>query len=1038
MNFRPRGFLFLGLALCASIVLAQGTTTGFLGGVVTDTEGAVLPGVTIEATHQPTGTKYTTVTDSAGRFKLANVRVGGPYAVTAALEGFHPQESTNTYVNLGEETRLSFLLPLASVAETVTVVGESNPLISPSRTGDASNIVTEVIEDMPTIQRNFTDYARLNPIFTITGENEDQDAISVAGRSSRYNNIQIDGAVNNDLFGLADTGTPGGQTETNPISLDAIQELQLVAADYDVRNGGFSGGSINAITRSGSNQYHGSVFYYFRDDSFVGDGPPQLGQPGIFEQDTYGMRVGGPIRRDKMFFFVNGEISDRTQPTGWSLNGSTGQCFLNCDPVSFAAQDRFVALLGQYGFDPGGRDAQQRDIDSDKYFGRLDFNIADQNQLTLRYNYVDATNLINFPGSFTYEWDSEAYDQANETNSAVAQINSSIGDDKFNEGRIAYSTIQDRRRGISTFPWVEIEDVAPEAGFFQEFEAGTEPFSTRNSLDQDVLEITDDFTWIKGNHTLTFGTHNEFFSFDNLFVQNAFGSYEFRNLDEFATGIAREWEYTIIPEGQPASQKFSVNQFGLYAGDQWTVRPNVTLTYGLRVDVPYFPDSPTFNPVAAELFGVNTSVVPDGEALWQPRFGFNWDVNGDGQMQFRGGAGVFAGRTPYVWISNVYARTGVEQQFIQANDVPFNPDPFGQTIPEGVPVSVGEFNFIDPAFKFPQVFRVDVAWDQQLPWWNLIGTAELVWTDSIKEINYRDLNIQKTGEVLPSDGRPLFETIYTDVSGAYEILNTSEGDATNFILKVARPYRGGVYGFVSYAYGDSNTINDGTSSRAVSNFQFNETLDPNNASLSTSDYQVQHRFTASLSYRFNGDSRWPTTLSGYYNHQSGRPYSYIYGSQPFLSINRENYYSNDLLWVPANEGDVVLSRGTWEQFDSFIASDKCLNNNRGKIVPRNDCDAPWYTTFDVHVAQDIPIRKTKLQLTLDIFNFLNIFDDEAGSLWFANFNTLSPINLDGFTDDGTPIYALGNDITDPDNNDKFELHTEKSRWRAQVGIRWTF
>jgi hypothetical protein len=1038
MNFRVRSLVFIGLALCTSMVLAQGTTTGNLGGVVTDMSGALLPGVTIEATHQPTGTRYSTVTDSQGRFKMANVRVGGPYGVTAALEGFHPQESTDTYVSLGEETRLTFLLPLESVTETVTVVGESNPLISPSRTGAASNIVTETIEDMPTLQRGFADFARLNPFFTVGGENEDADAISVAGRSSRYNNIQIDGAVNNDLFGLADSGTPGGQTETTPISLDAISEIQLVLADYDVRNGGFSGGSINMITRNGTNNFHGSVFYFTRDDSFVGDGPEQLGEPGTFEEDNYGFRVGGPISRDKMFFFVNGEISERSQPTGWSLNGATGQCFINCAPESLVAQERFVDILSRYGFDPGGRDSQQRGIDSDKFFGRLDFNIADEHQLTLRYNYVDAVNLINFPGSRTYEWDSEAYDQANETNSAVVQLNSSIGANKFNEARIAFSNVEDRRRGISTFPWVEIEDIAPAAGFFEEFEAGTEPFSTRNGLDNDVLEITDDFTMITGNHTLTFGTHNELFSFENLFVQNAFGSYEFSDLDQFDTGISRRWNYTVVAPGQPDTQKFDVNQFGVYGGDQWTVKPNLTLTYGLRVDIPFFPDSPSFNPRAEELFGVNTSEIPDGEALWQPRFGFNWDLKSDGRQQLRGGAGVFAGRTPYVWISNVYARTGVEQLFIQAFGVPFNPDPFGQTLPEGVPFSFGEFNFIDPTFKFPQVLRYNIAYDHQLPWWNLIGTAELVYADSLKEIDYRDLNIQRTGESVPFDGRPVFERINSDVSGAYESRNTSDGKATNFAVKLERPFRSGVWGYVSYAYGNAEAVNDGTSSRAVSNFQFNEQLDPNNAIATTSDFQVEHRFNASLSYRFNRDSRWPTTLSGFYNHQSGRPYSYIYGSQFFPSVNEERYFSNDLLWIPANEGDVVLSRGTWAELDRYINSEACLKNNRGQIAKRNDCDAPWNTTFDLRVAQDIPIRKTNLQLTFDILNFMNLFDDNAGSLWFANFNTLSPINIDGITDDGRPIYALGRTITDPENNAKYELHTVKSRWRARLGIRWTF
>ena len=324
----------------------------------------------------------------------------------------------------------------------------------------------------------------------------------------------------------------------------------------------------------------------------------------------------------------------------------------------------------------------------------------------------------------------------------------------------------------------------------------------------------------------------------------------------------------------------------------------------------------------------------------------------------------------------------------------------------------------------------------ELPWWNLIATAEFVWADSMKEIDYQDLNYSNGGLFRSTVARSSSASIRRQ--RRLLITTTSEGEATNFRVKLERPIAA-AFGVMSPTpTATPIRINDGTSSRAVSNFQFNETLDPNNASLSTSDFRVEHRFNASLSYRFNSDGRWPTTLSGYYNHQSGRPYSYIYGRQFFPSINEEQYFSNDLLWVPANEGDVVLSRGTWPDLDRYINSEKCLSNNRGKIVPRNDCASPWNTTLDLRVAQDLPIRQTKIQLTFDILNFMNIFDDEAGSLWFANFNTLSPINIEGITDDGRPIYALDNTITDPENNEKYQLHTTKSRWRARVGIRWTF
>lgn len=1040
MKYPTRALVFLGLALCAGLAFGQGLTTGVLTGVVTDADNAVLPGVTVEAVHIDTGTRYSGQTGGDGQFSFQNVRPG-PYLVSASLEGFHPQEVADSTVTLGETTVLSFRLELETVTETVTVVGESNPLITPSRTGNASNISTGQIESLPNIDRGFNDFARLNPFMVPSAENEDPDAISVAGRSTRFNNIQIDGAVNNDLFGLADSGTPGGQTETPPISMDAVAEMKLVVADYDVRNGGFTGGSINAITRNGTNAFKGSVFYYALDQDLVGDGKEELGEPGQFDEEQYGFRIGGPMIKDKAFFFANGEIGERNTATGWSLDGASGQCFGGCDPYVQEQAARFKNILqSRYGFDPGPLSELVRPTSSDRWFLRFDFNAGTQHQITARWNYVDAANLINRPGSSTYEWDSEGYDINNKTNSLVAAVNSTFGSNKFNEFRLTYQTVEDRRPPVSVFPWIEVEDLNRDLGYFEEFEAGSEPFSVRNALDQNVLELTDNFTWLMGNHTLTIGTHNEFFNFDNLFIQNAFGAYEFSNMDDFEAGTAWRYRWTFVNEGQSESQKFDVNQWGFYGGDQWAVKPNLTLTYGLRVDIPFFPDEPSYNQFTVDTYGVATNNMPDGEQLWQPRFGFNWDVGNDGQQQLRGGLGVFAGRTPYVWISNQYARTGIEQTFVEARGaISFNPDPFGQP-PEDAAgaLSTGEFNLIDPGFKFPQVVRYNLAYDRQLPWWDLVGTAELIYTDSLEEIDYKDLNITEAGESIPFDGRPVFTRVDPDVSGAYYITNTDRGDSTNFALKLEKPYRGGMWGFVSYAYGDSNVVNDGTSSRAVSNFQYNEQLNPNDAIASRSDFSVEHRFNASVAYRFNDNSRWPTTVSAFYNLQSGRPYSYIYGSQNFRSINQDNYYSNDLVYVPAGPDDVEITNGTWAELDAFISSEECLNSKRGGIVKRNDCDAPWFHTLDIHLAQDIPIKNTHIQVTFDILNFMNLLDSEAGSVSYANFNTLTPISYDGINDAGKPIYELDRVITDPDNNNKYDFHSLQSRWRMKWGIRWTF
>jgi hypothetical protein len=1032
--------ILLVLALVATATLAQSVTRGAVSGVVQDAEsGRSLPGATVTVVHQPTNTRYTTVTRQDGAFSIPNVAVGGPYTVTVEMEGYQEEQAENVYVQLGQAADLQFRARPATFTEEVTVVGETDAIINPSRTGAASNVGVERIEELPTIGRGLEDFARLNPMITRSAENESPNAISIAGRSGRYNNIQIDGSVNNDLFGLADQGTPGGQADTTPISLDAIQEIQLVIADFDVRQGGFSGGAVNAITRSGSNDFNGSVFYFTRDDGLVGD-VDALGEFGTFDEEQYGFRLGGPISRDKIFFFVNGEISERTTPTGWSIDGSSGQAFANGALIDEAELFR-NALIDRYGFDPGFLGEDTRATPSDKLFARFDFNLNPSHQLTLRHNYVDAENDVNFPGSFSFEFPSEAYTITNETNSTVGQLNSVISPNMFNEARLALQTIKDRRgpRNGIAFPWIEIEQVDP-GGATGEFEAGTEPFSTRNSLDQDIFEITNDFTWIKGEHTLTFGTHNELFSFDNLFIQNAFGAYEFSTLDDFLQNRpARRFQNTVVPEGQPDSQFFDVDQIGIYVNDVWRASGKLTLTFGLRVDVPFFPDAPSFNEDVVDFFGFRTDEIPDGEQLWQPRFGFNWDLEGNGRQQLRGGTGIFAGRAPYVWISNNYARTGIEQQFITAfGSVPFNPDPFNQPANIGG-ASIGEFNLIDPDFEFPQLVRYNLGYDRQLPWWGLIGTVELVHSDSLEEIDYKDVNLVQTG-TLPFDGRPVFSREVPGASGAYLITNTKKGEATNFSVKVERPVRNGLWGFVSYAYGDATVVNDGTSSRAVSNFQFNEAINPNDAPASPSDFEVEHRFNAAGSYQFNRDTQYSTTVSAFYNHQSGRPYTTIYGFQSGTpgGINQDFYFSNDLVYVPAGPDDVEVRNGTFADLDAYIENDDCLRQHRGSIAPRNCARSPWNHTLDLRIAQQLPIKVVNLQLTVDVENVMNMLDEDSGLVRFVEFGTTTPWGYAGINDQGQPIYTLNSIVTDPENNSRFLTHNIASRWRAKLGLRLTF
>ena len=406
--------------------------------------------------------------------------------------------------------------------------------------------------------------------------------------------------------------------------------------------------------------------------------------------------------------------------------------------------------------------------------------------------------------------------------------------------------------------------------------------------------------------------------------------------------------------------------------------------------------------------------------------------------QLRGGAGLFSGRTPYVWISNNYGRTGTRTVAIRSfDDLPFNPDPYNQPTDIGG-ASNQEINTVDPDFEFPQTWRMNLAYDQRLPWLNMVATAEVMYATSQSEIDYKNLNIQQTGEVLPFDGRPIYETVDRNFYGNYYLTNTSQGDATNLIFKLEKPYgEYPIWGVVSYTWGESNVINDGTSSQASSNWRYTESFDPNNVGISPSDYEVAHRGMINLNYEFSRHTRWSTVLSVFWNRQSGKPYSNIYAWNGSASINEDYQTGNDLIYVPTGADDVVITNGTWDQLSDYF--DRVgLSKYAGSVAPRNVTYQPYITQTDLAIRQNIPIPgNTSLQVSLDIFNFWNMIDSESGLVQYVNFGTVTPVAYDGVTDDGKPIYELLNVVTDPDT-DIFQYNDLRSRWRARLGVRWSF
>jgi hypothetical protein len=1041
--------IVLCLLILPALVLAQGVTSAAFSGTVVDSEGKALPGASITAKHLPTGTVFETQSRMDGKFDIPNAVVGGPYTIIVTLPGFSPETLTDITLKLGENRNLKITLTQAKIEVGVTVTAP-NPVISQSRTGAAQNVTTAIIESMPSISRTFGDFTRLSPQVDSGGSG----AFNAAGRNSKYNSIQIDGAVNNDLFGLNSSGTPGLAA---PISLDAVQEFQLVLAPYDVRYGGFTGAGLNAITRYGTNSFSGSAYYFGRNQSYVGNGPDNT-QYGTFKQSQYGLRLGGPIIKDKLFFFLSAESGRQTTPPTYMIDDSGASNDFGGASVTVADAQRFVNILqNKYGYTTTGFGAGYKQIqaNNDKVFVRLDYNIDTNNRLTIRNNYISGLqdNQPSKASSSVFPFGDDYYRLNNKTNSTVLELQSTISNSLFNEAILNYTTIRDSRQVPGTlFPQVNVLD---NGGY--RFTAGTEQYSGANGLNQDIFEITDNLTWAVGDHMFTIGTHNEFYKFGNLYIRNLYGYWEFSSLDNFEAGIP-SYYYHDFYTNSPAQHwwaQFSVSQLGGYIGDKWSVLPNLSLTYGIRVDVPIINGTPTANPTVLSVYGVPTNQAASGNVLWSPRLGFNWDVFNDKRTQLRGGVGLFSGRTPYVWISNQFSNSGMDFTRLAIKNPTFNfvADPLNQPVPAGVAALTTEVDLIDKNFTYPQLLRTNVAVDQELPF-GIIGTLEFIYSKNLKEILYQDLNERNLGTTSSGnrilyardvDLQALGKSYYTDV---IYLTNTNQGYQYTLSAQLQKNFSDRSWINAYYTYGQSKDLNSGTSSQAASNFVYNPIrYDVNHPELTWSNYDVRHRIGIAFSWQLKFFRRAPTSISMFYTGMSGRPYSSTYN---YFDANGDGATGNDLVYVPKSQSEVVFvsssgvpvadQNAAWTSFNAFISGDPGLANYRGQIVPRNSSRTPWYNGLDARIAQDLPIPGLDthaLQLTLDIINLLNLIDRNSGLSYYVSSQNDTPWALQGSNFGVDPATGQQRIVWSARPN-RYALSQLGSRWQLQIGIRYKF
>ncbi|HEX3582627.1 MAG TPA: TonB-dependent receptor [Thermoanaerobaculia bacterium] len=1040
------------ISLLAFSVQGQ-VTSGNIGGTVTGADGAALPGVTVEAVHVPTGTRYSTVSASDGRYTIPNVRVGGPYRVTANLEGFKPRVAEGVQVSLGETREVPITLSLATVTESITVTAQTDPIMNPEHNGSTSSVSTRQIETLPTVNRTLQDFARTNPYFTTDLSDANGTTLNVAGRNNRYNNIQIDGAVNNDLFGLAGTGTPGGQTGAQPISLDAIQQLQLVVSPYDVRQSGFTGGGVNAVTRNGTNTLEGSVFGTKRNRSYVGKGINDT-PVSEFNQTGWGGRIGGPIVRDKIFFFIAGEENRKDTPLG-----ITGATYTGSGTGSRPGlQDVEDFVKSKYNIDLGGTGDISSKVNNNLLFGRFDFNLGSQNNLTLRHNYVYGTTPV-APSSYSrtanqFYFPTSRYNIGDHTYSDVAQLNSVFSSSVFNEARYVHQSIKDARTTPVLFPTVEIGGTGQRAGAVQ---IGTERFSGANTLDQKINEFTDDVTLVHGSHNIVIGTHNELFQFTNLFIQDFYGYYYFPTLAAFEAGQPTAYSIGFANNANPRNPtQFKASQYSLYANDQWHVNKSLTLSFGLRADKPSFPDTPAFNPLVQSELGLLTTSKPKDTVTWEPRLGFNWDPNNSGTQQIRGGVGVFQGRAPYVWISNGYGGSGIDQVILTctapACTTPFNPDPNAQprTFPPGS--AAPQISITDPNFKFPRVLRTTLGYDREL-FWGVRATAEALYSKTLDDIFYYNMNLVQNG-TSPLDGRPTYAKRSSKLAGTYLVSNSTTGHETNETLQLSKTVRGLTLS-ANYMHQNAVSAADATSSTAASGWNFQ----PNNGNdftqqLAPTFFQVKHRVNLAATYDTHTGA-FTHSFGVFYAAQSGNPYSLLISGDPNTDANQ----NNDLLYVPGGgSGGVILCPfaagsalpkagapcGTSTPLDSanftnFLHS-VGVNGNNAALVGRNSLQAPWQHRMDLHYELGLPaIHSARILIQADVVNFLNLINKNWGIEKFVNFSTYTPVRYQGIDPtSGKPVYRENNpgSLT---AGSQFSGDTSlASRWQGRLGLRINF
>lgn len=1060
-------------------------------------DGEPLVGATVTAIHEPSGTRYGVTTNLDGRYTIQNMRTGGPYTVDFSYLGFNKYVVKDVTLQLGEVTVINADMQESTSTNLneIVVVGNTSKFAGEKRAA-TTNISNTQITSLPTITRSIEDFTRLSP-YSGSGS-------SFGGRDGRMNNITIDGANFNNNFGIGGN-MPGGQAQ--PISLDAIDEVQVTVAPYDVRQANFTGAGINAITKSGTNTYKGTVYTYQRNENMNGtwvDGEQIQGLKKN-SMETYGASLGGPIIKNKLFFFVNGEYEKSPQEiTNWktSENGIPNKEKFLSRTTTQDMQTVSDYLKNNYNYNTGGFDNYPGETKNHKILARVDWNINSEHKLSVRYNYVKNTNdqVVNRSstagtrassdrmGENSMAFANTNYMFENIVKSWTAELKSNFNSKMSNQLLATYTKISDMRTSNSDFfPMI---DIWKDGDAYMS--AGYELFSYNNGVKNDVYTITDNFSLYLGKHNITAGLSYEYQTLTNAYMRFGTGYYKYASMEDFLENkspMVYALSYGYKGEAKPKSE-LDFAQFSTYIQDQFSPIPNLSLTAGIRLDVPMYINNLDENRAISALtftdgVKINTGEWPSTKLLVSPRVGFNWDILGDRSVVLRGGTGVFTGRVPFVFFTNMPTNSGMIQNTVIIQDqasldkikltnnpqeiMQLLPDRFPQEPAEDVPSSIAS---VDKDFKLPQVWKNNIAVDYMVPTsFPLTLTFEAMYSKDMNQIVQKNVNVislddPKMGKFEGPDNRYKYPTaykeggktiypyrVYNNVSEAMKMYNTSKGYTYSLNFMANLEPVNNLRLMAAYTYTVSKDVSGNPGSQAASAWQGTPSVNgPNEWVLSNSQYRTPHKIVASVNYNVDWNKYHGTSFGLYYSGYNPGSFSYGYNND----MNGDGVNA-DLIYIPKSQDELIFvdkngftAAEQSAAFWNYINQDSYLKKHKGEYAASYGALRPWYHRVDLKIVESYNVyigkKKNTIQLSLDILNLPNLINSKWGVYKETTLNTSTGLtrllNYEGVTADNVPTYSL---VTVYKDGTK-ELPTEtfqstvsqSSTWQMQVGVRYIF